>query len=118
MQHVSLLLVPTSWFPTMAPYLCCIAGVDTGVNMRLAGQGDAGVHGGPNGHMYVQINVAKDPFFERKGSDVFVKVGLVSVTPSLLLLVSGFCFWFVLVLAGCLFAPSPLCAFFVMSCVA
>lgn len=44
------------------------------MNMRLAGQGDAGEKGGPNGHMYVHVKVADDPFFQRKGSDVYIDV--------------------------------------------
>lgn len=44
------------------------------MNMRLAGQGDAGEKGGPNGHMYVQIRVEDDPYFTRKGPDVYVDV--------------------------------------------
>ena len=50
------------------------AGVDSGVNLRLTNEGDAGPHGGPAGHMYVQLRVRKDPFFQRDGSDVHVEV--------------------------------------------
>jgi hypothetical protein len=46
------------------------------MNMRLAGQGDAGEKGGPNGHLYVHVKVAEDPFFQRKGSDVYIDVRL------------------------------------------
>ena len=52
------------------------AGVDTGMNLRLSGEGDAGEHGGPKGHFYVRINVAADPFFRRDGSDLHVEVPL------------------------------------------
>lgn len=50
------------------------AGVDTGLNLRLAHQGEAGSRGGPAGHLYVQIEVASDPFFRREGSNVHVDV--------------------------------------------
>jgi len=50
------------------------AGVDNDVNVRLQGQGDAGERGGPAGHVFVQIKVEPDPFFERDGADVHVKV--------------------------------------------
>jgi hypothetical protein len=50
------------------------AGVDTDVNVRLQGQGDVGERKGPAGHVFVQIKVEKDPFFERDGADVHVKV--------------------------------------------
>ena len=51
-------------------------GVDTGITMRLAGQGDKGEHGGSVGHLYVQIKVEQDPFFERDGADIHVHVPL------------------------------------------
>jgi len=48
------------------------AGVDTGMNLRLSGEGDAGERGGPPGHFYVRIAVEEDPFFKREGADVHV----------------------------------------------
>eukprot|EP01138_Halocafeteria_seosinensis_P005874 gb/GECG01006005.1/.p1 GENE.gb/GECG01006005.1/~~gb/GECG01006005.1/.p1 ORF type:complete len:522 (+),score=69.04 gb/GECG01006005.1/:1-1566(+) len=58
-------------------------GVDTGVNMRLAGKGDAGERGGPSGHLFVKIRVKPDPFFEREGADVHVNVPI-SVSQAIL----------------------------------
>lgn len=49
-------------------------GVDHGMNLRLAHQGEAGTRGGPSGHLYVGIEVAKDPFFQRDGVDLHVQV--------------------------------------------
>jgi len=49
-------------------------GVDTGMNLRLAHQGEAGTRGGPSGHLYVGINVAPDPFFKRNKTDVLVEI--------------------------------------------
>jgi molecular chaperone DnaJ len=49
-------------------------GVDTGVTMRLPGQGDAGERGGAAGHLYVNIAVEPDPFFTRDGADIHVTV--------------------------------------------
>ncbi len=46
------------------------AGADTGTRIRLAGQGDAGVLGGPPGDLYLTLQVRPHPFFERKGSDL------------------------------------------------
>ncbi|MEE3257035.1 MAG: DnaJ C-terminal domain-containing protein [Actinomycetota bacterium] len=43
------------------------AGVDTGQRIRLAGKGGAGRNGGPNGDLYVVVEVAPDPMFGRKG---------------------------------------------------
>jgi molecular chaperone DnaJ len=46
------------------------AGVDDGSRMRLSGEGDAGVNGGPPGHLYVYISVAPHPYFRREGDDL------------------------------------------------
>lgn len=46
------------------------AGVDSGTRIRLAGQGEVGTGGGPAGDVYVEIEVDKDPVFERDGDDL------------------------------------------------
>jgi molecular chaperone DnaJ len=46
-------------------------GVDTGDRIRLASEGEAGVHGGPNGDLYVQMNVSEHPIFVREGNHLF-----------------------------------------------
>lgn len=48
------------------------AGVDTGNRLRLAGKGEAGVNGGPNGDVYVEFKVASHPLFEREDSDIYL----------------------------------------------
>lgn len=45
-------------------------GVETGTRLRLAGQGDAGVRGGPNGDLYVIVTVKADDVFTREGADI------------------------------------------------
>ncbi len=60
-------------------------GVDNDVSVRLQGQGDAGERNGQAGHVFVQIKVDKDPFFERDGADVHVKVRSMSTLLGLLL---------------------------------
>jgi molecular chaperone DnaJ len=45
-------------------------GVDDGSQMRLTGEGDAGMAGGPNGNLYVQLRVKPHAFFERDGDDL------------------------------------------------
>jgi molecular chaperone DnaJ len=50
------------------------AGVDTGMRLRLAGQGEAGPHGGPNGDLYVYVQVAADELFTREGADLILDV--------------------------------------------
>jgi molecular chaperone DnaJ len=41
------------------------AGIGDGSRMRLNGEGDTGLHGGPPGHLYVYIGVEEHPVFER-----------------------------------------------------
>lgn len=50
------------------------AGVDTGIQMRLAGHGDAGEGGGPPGDLYVHISVEPHKFFQRDGDDLHIEV--------------------------------------------
>ncbi len=45
------------------------AGVDTGSVIRLSGKGDPGANGGPQGDLYVHINVAGHKIFTREGYD-------------------------------------------------
>jgi molecular chaperone DnaJ len=47
------------------------AGVDTGMRLRLAGEGEAGRRGGPRGDLYVFIRVKPHPVFERRGRDLY-----------------------------------------------
>lgn len=46
------------------------AGIDTGMRLRLEGQGEAGVSGGPAGDLYVAVTVKDHELFRRKGFDV------------------------------------------------
>lgn len=48
------------------------AGVDTGSRLRLAGKGDAGSNGGPNGDLYLEFRVKSHPLFERDDTDVYL----------------------------------------------
>lgn len=50
------------------------AGVDNGDRIRLSGEGEAGVHGGSTGDLYVEIRVKQHELFERKGNDLFCEV--------------------------------------------
>ncbi|MCK5888801.1 MAG: molecular chaperone DnaJ [Methylococcales bacterium] len=50
------------------------SGVDTGDRIRLAGEGEAGVNGGPAGDLYVQVQVKKHDIFTRDGADLFCEV--------------------------------------------
>lgn len=59
------------------------AGVDTGNNIRLEGKGEAGGNGGPNGDLYVQINVRPHPIFKREGQNLSCVVPISFVTATL-----------------------------------
>ena len=48
------------------------AGVDTGNRLRLAGKGEAGINGGPNGDIYVEFSVKSHPLFERDENDIYL----------------------------------------------
>ena len=50
------------------------AGIETGKKIRLRGQGDPGVNGGPRGDMIITITVAPHPFYTREGKDLRVKL--------------------------------------------
>ena len=60
------------------------AGVATGSQLRIAGEGDAGVHGGPTGDLHVFIDVKPHDIFQREGNDLSC-----TVTVPLSLAVSG-----------------------------
>jgi molecular chaperone DnaJ len=49
-------------------------GAQTGSRVRVAGRGNAGVHGGPPGDLYIITNVQPHPFFERRGDDLYTVV--------------------------------------------
>ena len=50
------------------------AGVDRGQRLRVTGQGLPGARGGPNGDLYVDIDVEDHEIFERDGADLAVNV--------------------------------------------
>jgi molecular chaperone DnaJ len=52
------------------------AGVDNGMEMRLSGQGEGGDRGGPNGDLYVQLQVEPHPFLKRDGVDLVYELPL------------------------------------------
>ncbi len=52
------------------------AGVDTGTQIRLNGEGEPGVNGGPAGSLYVVINVTPHPYFRRKDEDIIVELSV------------------------------------------
>jgi molecular chaperone DnaJ len=49
-------------------------GAQTGSRVRVAGRGNAGMHGGPPGDLYIIMKVEPHPFFERRGDDLYTVV--------------------------------------------
>ena len=49
-------------------------GVDTGDRIRLAGEGEAGINGGPSGDLYVQVQVKDHSIFTRDGANLYCEV--------------------------------------------
>ena len=49
-------------------------GVDTGTKIRLAGEGEAGLRGGPTGDLYIFVEVAEHALFQRDGIHLFCQV--------------------------------------------
>ncbi|MEL6607351.1 MAG: molecular chaperone DnaJ [Pseudomonadota bacterium] len=50
------------------------AGVETGTRIRLSGEGEAGMRGGPSGDLYIFIEVSDHRIFERDGVNLFCRV--------------------------------------------
>ncbi len=52
------------------------AGVDNGNQVRLAGEGQPGLNGGPNGNLYIDITVLDHKFFKRRKSDIYLDLNI------------------------------------------
>jgi len=55
-------------------------GVETGSRLRLAGKGESGLRGGPNGDIYVVLHVREHEIFERHGDDLACAIPVSPVT--------------------------------------
>ncbi len=47
------------------------AGVDSGTRLRVTGEGEPGLNGGPTGDLYIFLEVKEHPFFERRNADLY-----------------------------------------------
>jgi molecular chaperone DnaJ len=52
------------------------AGVDTGQQMRLTGEGEGGARNGPRGNLYIVMRVEAHEFFERQDNDIVYQLPL------------------------------------------
>jgi molecular chaperone DnaJ len=59
------------------------AGVDSGSRLRLTGEGEGGIHGGPNGDLYVFINVEPHEFFKRDNTHIICQIPISFVQAAL-----------------------------------
>lgn len=50
------------------------AGVETGSRLRVTGEGEAGVNGGPSGDLFIVLHVKEHKDFERQGADLYSAV--------------------------------------------
>ena len=58
-------------------------GIEDGTRIRLAGEGEAGLRGGPKGDLYIFLSVAPHPLFKRDGQDILCRVPVSFVTAAL-----------------------------------
>lgn len=58
-------------------------GVENGTRIRLAGEGEAGQRGGPPGDLYIFLEMAEHPLFERDGMDLFCRIPVPMTTAAL-----------------------------------
>jgi molecular chaperone DnaJ len=59
------------------------AGIATGQQLRLQGEGESGSAGGPHGHLYVVVHVQEHEFFRRDGNNLFCEVAVNFTTVAL-----------------------------------
>lgn len=59
------------------------AGVDEGDRIRLGGEGEPGVNGGPAGDLYVQLQVRPHLVFQREGDDLHCEMPISFITATL-----------------------------------
>jgi len=50
------------------------AGIEDGTRIRLAGEGEAGMHGGGAGDLYVILGIDQHPIFQREGANLYCRV--------------------------------------------
>lgn len=59
------------------------AGVEDGTRIRLAGEGEAGLRGGPPGDLYIFLSLVPHEFFQRDGADLHCRVPISMATAAL-----------------------------------
>jgi molecular chaperone DnaJ len=59
------------------------AGVEDGTRVRLSGEGEAGLRGGPSGDLYIFLSIKPHGFFQRDGADLYCQVPISMVQAAL-----------------------------------
>ena len=59
------------------------AGVEDGTRIRLAGEGEAGLRGGPPGDLYIFLSVSPHRVFQRDGANIYCRMPIPIVTAAL-----------------------------------
>lgn len=59
------------------------SGIEDGTRIRLAGEGEAGLRGGPAGDLYIFLSIKPHEFFQRDGADLYCKVPISMTTAAL-----------------------------------
>lgn len=59
------------------------AGVDDGQQLRVSGQGEPGINGGPAGDLYIVFHINPHEFFERDGDDIYCEMPITFVQSAL-----------------------------------
>ena len=59
------------------------SGIQSGQQVRVAGYGERGYNGGPNGDLYIEINVMPHKYFTRDGNNIYIKVPISSLDATL-----------------------------------
>ncbi|MCR5230269.1 MAG: molecular chaperone DnaJ [Solobacterium sp.] len=59
------------------------AGINTGQQLRVSGKGERGTNGGPNGDLYLEINVMPHEQFVREGKNIYLEIPVTAVDATL-----------------------------------
>ena len=58
-------------------------GIEDGTRIRLSGEGEAGLRGGPSGDLYIFVSIAPHDLFQRDGADLYARVPIAMTTAAL-----------------------------------
>ena len=59
------------------------AGINSGQQLRVSGKGERGINGGPNGDLYIEINVLPHEKFIRDGKDIYLDIPVSAIDATL-----------------------------------